>query len=119
MKKEVSAKAPDENFAKNFVSLKGKVTKVGAFAYTASGKAVVEVTLAIPQELFGESSVGYIALQFEGDMAEFEAKKLKIGHKLEVTGILWSRKFKNRRNDPVIETKVIVKNIGGKNEKNI
>lgn len=98
----------------NFVSLKGKISQAGKLAYTASGKAICEALLAVPQELFGEPSVGYIAIQLEGDLAESEGKRLKIGQKVEVSGILWSRKFKNRRNESVIETKVIVKKLGGK-----
>lgn len=98
----------------NFVSLKGKISQAGKLAYTASGKAVCEAILAVPQVVLGEASIGYVILQFEGEMAEREGKALKIGQKIEVSGHLWSRKFKNRRNESVIETKVIVKNIGGK-----
>ncbi len=98
----------------NFVSLKGKISQAGKLAYTASGKAICEALLAVSQELFGEKSVGYVAIQLEGDLAESEGRSLKIGQKVEVSGLLWSRKFKNRRNESVIETKVIVKKIGGK-----
>lgn len=102
---------------KNAVSLAGKVSRSGKLAYTPSGLAVLEFTLAAPQRYFDKESVGYFDVLLVGDEAESLASKVRVGRELSLTGSLWTRSFRNRRGEKMIETKVLAKTIGGYDEK--
>ncbi|MBY0370625.1 single-stranded DNA-binding protein [bacterium] len=92
----------------NTVRLVGKISRLSPVKYTPSGVAVREATLAVPQSSLGKTSVGYHEVFFAGDLAELHTQKFRIGSRVDVTGTLWSREFRNRRGDKVNETKVIV-----------
>jgi len=97
--------------AENTVRLVGKISRLSPLKYTPSGVAVREVVLAVPQESFGKKGVGYYAVFFAGESAEVHAQKFRIGSKLDITGSLWSREYKNRRGDKVSEIKVIAQQV--------
>ena len=92
----------------NQVSLKGKVSKTGRLQYTPQGIPVYEFVMAVPQEVFGKKSMGPLQMMATGDLAEELAGCLRIGKTILVNGRLWSRVFKNTKDQKVEETRVIL-----------
>lgn len=79
--------------------------------YTPSAIPLLEFVLAFPQERFQKQSMGYAEIILEGDLALEMQHFLRIGKSLTVEGLLWNRKYKNKKMDLVLETKVLGKKI--------
>ncbi len=73
----------------------------------------MEVTLAVKQRYFNKDSMGYFEILLIGDLAEAQHGVLKIGKKVSVQGSLWTRAYKNRQGQKVLETKILAESIGG------
>ena len=97
----------------NNVHLAGKISRVGQLAYSPSGLALLEFTLAVPQEAYTKSSVGYYQVMDSDGQAEELKGKLKIGMEVSIQGRLFQRSYTNRSGNKVEEVKVILENLGG------
>lgn len=97
----------------NEVQLAGKVSRVGRLAYTPSGIALAEFTLAVAQKTPQKNSMGYFEIVLMAALAEELAPQLKIGKQISVKGNLWGRKYKDRQGNQVSETKILASELGG------
>lgn len=101
----------------NKVHLTGKISRVGQLAYSPSGLALLEFTMAVSQEAYSKTSMGYFQLVASGDKAEELKGKLKIGIIVTAEGQLFHRAYTNKFGVKVEEVKVILENLEEKNEK--
>lgn len=97
----------------NTVQLVGRVSKARSLRYFPSGKAVLEITLAVAQDGVEKASVGYFELLLLDRLAEQTASEIKIGVQMKVSGSLWFRKYRDRNGNGKEEYKIIVHSIGG------
>lgn len=97
----------------NKVHLAGKISRVGQLAYSPSGLALLEFTLAVSQEAYSKSSIGYYQVVISDSQAEDLKGKLKIGMNVTVEGRLYQRAYTNKSGNRVEEIKVILENFGG------
>lgn len=86
---------------------------MGRLAYLASGMAVLEFTVAVPQVYFGKRSHGYFDVLLIGDLAEQMRSNIRVGMHLKVSGALWMRQYRSRRGELVSEFKIIARRIKG------
>ena len=91
----------------------GKISHVETLKYTPTGKAILEFTLAVPQEFLEKKSMGYFTIVLVGGEAEAGAPSVRIGKQASVRGTLWRRSFRNRRGDAVTETKILADSMTG------
>ncbi len=105
----------------NRVDMAGKVSRAGKLAYTPAGVPVLEFTLAAPQRYFGRNTMGHFEVLVVGETAEELARFIRIGKRVTLKGLLWTRTFRDRKGNRVIETKIlaesIAESIGGNDEK--
>lgn len=97
----------------NTVQLSGKISRVGQLAYSPSGLALLEFTVAVPQEAYTKPSVGYYQVMAADNQAEELKGKLKVGMEVTVQGRLFQRAYTNRNGNRVEEVKVILESFGG------
>lgn len=106
--------------AANSVRMAGKISRAGKLAYTPAGVPVLDFTLAAPQRYFGKSSMGHFEIMVIGETAEELKGLIRIGRRLTVSGYLWTRSFRDRKGNRVIETKILAEQIaeaiGGNDE---
>lgn len=93
------------------MSLRGKISRVTPLKFTPNGLPLLELVVAVSQDFMGERSVGYFDVVFSNDEALNQSGELKVGRFVEVDGSLWSRKYKDRAGNWIIERKVIAKKI--------
>lgn len=98
---------------KNTVQLVGKVSRLRSLRYAPSGKAVLELTLAVNQRGVEKASVGYFELLITDVLAEQVAAEMRVGQVMEITGSLWNRRYRDRAGIQKEEMKIIVQTIGG------
>ena len=89
------------------MAMTGKISHVEALQYTPTGRAILEFTLVVPQEVLEKKSMGYFNIVLVGSQAEAGVPAVRIGKQASVRGTLWRRSFRNRRGDAVTETKIL------------
>ncbi len=97
----------------NKVHLAGKISRVGQLKYSPSGLALLEFMLAVAQEAYSKSSIGYYQVVVSESLAEDLRGKLKIGMNVTIEGRLYHRAYTSKFGNRVEEIKVILENFGG------
>ena len=97
----------------NKVHLAGKISRVGLLKYSPSGLALLEFTLAVGQEAYSKTSMGYYQVVVSDRHAEDLKEKLKIGMHVSIEGRLYQRAYTSSSGNKVDEVKVILENFGG------
>jgi single-strand DNA-binding protein len=97
----------------NKVHLAGKISRLGQLKYTPSGLPLLEFTLAVTQEAYSKTNIGYFQVVVSGRQAEDLKGKLKIGTNVTLQGQLYQRAYTSRAGDKVDEVKIILETFGG------
>lgn len=78
--------------------------------YTPSGIPIIYAVMAARQSFLGRDDYGYFDLVAEGEFAR-EIVALKIGKKVRLIGQLWNRKFRDREQRAITQTRIVVTQI--------
>lgn len=95
----------------NSVNITGRLTRDPSSSETERGTAVSSFGIAW-NEPFGEKKANFFDVTAFGKPAEFAAKWLKKGTKVEVTGRLSQERFTNRDGVEVNRVKIIASELG-------
>lgn len=95
----------------NSVNITGRLTKDPTAAATQSGTSVASFSIAW-SEPFGEKRTSFFDVTAFGKTADFAAKWLKKGTKVEVTGRLTQDRYTTRDGQQASKVKVIATELG-------
>lgn len=98
----------------NLVAISGNICKSHELRYTASGKPVINNTLAVTKKIKKEDGTydtDFIEVVFWNNTATFLHKYTKKGDKISVVGSLNTRKYANQEGKMVYITEVIADNV--------
>src|SRR5262249_17908453 len=76
--------------------------------YTPLGYPLQELTLAVPQQVLNQTSMGYFQLLLAGECVQRYSDRVRIGLSIAVDGQLWGRVYKNTQGKRISEVKVVI-----------